>query len=60
MVEDNLNTIFYSEMLITLDPTDFTSTGSGSIKTPGVATLEDQIKGFTKFGKSATFWKFLS
>ena len=39
-VEDNLNTIFYSG---TLDPTDFTSTGSGSI------ALEDQIKGIKSF-----------
>ena len=39
-VEDNLNTIFYSG---TLDPTDFTSTGSGSI------SLEDQIKGIKSF-----------
>ena len=39
-VEDNLNTIFYSG---TLDPTDFTSTGSGSI------ALEDQVKGIKSF-----------
>ena len=39
-VEDNLNTIFYSG---TLDPTDFTSTGSGSI------VLEDQIEGIKGF-----------
>ena len=39
-VEDNLNTIFYSG---TLDPTDFTSTGSGSI------TLEDQVVGIKSF-----------
>ena len=39
-VEDNLNTVFFSG---TLDPTDFTSTGSGSI------ALEDQIKGIKSF-----------
>ena len=39
-VEDNLNSIFYSG---TLDPTDFTSTGSGSI------TLEDQVVGIRSF-----------
>ena len=39
-VEDNLNTIFYSG---TLDPTDFTSTGSGSI------VIEDQIEGIKSF-----------
>ena len=39
-VEDNLNTIFYSG---TLDPTDFTSSGSGSI------VLEDQIEGIKSF-----------
>ena len=39
-VEDNLNTIFYSG---TLDPTDFTSTGSGSI------VVEDQIEGIKSF-----------
>ena len=39
-VEDNLNSIFYSG---TLDPTDFTSTGSGSI------TLEDQVVGIKSF-----------
>jgi hypothetical protein len=39
-VEDNLNTIFYSG---TLDPTDFTSTGSGNI------VLEDQIEGIKGF-----------
>ena len=39
-VEDNLNTIFFSG---TLDPTDFTSTGSGSI------ALEDQVKGIKSF-----------
>ena len=39
-VEDNLNTIFFSG---TLDPTDFTSTGSGSI------VLEDQIEGIKSF-----------
>ena len=39
-VEDNLNTIYYSG---TLDPTDFTSTGSGNI------VLEDQIEGIKGF-----------
>ena len=39
-VEDNLNTIFFSG---TLDPTDFTSTGSGSI------VIEDQIEGIKSF-----------
>ncbi len=39
-VEDNLNTIYYSG---TLDPTDFTSTGSGNI------VLEDQIEGVKGF-----------
>ena len=39
-VEDNLNTIFYSG---TLDPTDFTSTGSGSI------VVEDQTEGIKSF-----------
>ena len=39
-VEDNLNTVFFSG---TLDPTDFTSTGSGSI------ALEDKIKGIKSF-----------
>ena len=39
-VEDNLNSIFYSG---TLDPTDFTSTGSGNI------VLEDQIEGIKGF-----------
>ena len=39
-VEDNLNTIYYSG---TLDPTDFTSTGSGNI------VIEDQIEGIKSF-----------
>ncbi len=39
-VEDNLNTIFYSG---TSDPTDFRSTGSGSI------ALEDQVVGIKRF-----------
>ena len=39
-VEDNLNTVYYSG---TLDPTDFTSTGSGSI------VIEDQISGIKSF-----------
>jgi hypothetical protein len=39
-VEDNLNTIYYSG---TLDPTDFTSSGSGNI------VLEDQIVGIKSF-----------
>ena len=39
-VEDNLNTIFFSG---TLDPTDFTTTGSGNI------VLEDQIVGIKSF-----------
>jgi len=39
-VEDNLNTIFFSG---TLDPDDFTSTGSGNI------VLEDQIEGIKSF-----------
>ena len=39
-VEDNLNTIFYSK---TLDPTDFSGTGSGSI------VIEDQIEGIKSF-----------
>ena len=39
-VEDNLNTIYYSG---TLDPTDFTSSGSGNI------VLEDQIEGIKGF-----------
>ena len=39
-VEDNLSTVFYSK---TLDPTDFSGTGSGSI------TLSDQIVGIKSF-----------
>ena len=39
-VEDNLNTVYYSG---TLDPTDFTSSGSGSI------VIEDQISGIKSF-----------
>jgi len=39
-VEDNLNTIFYSK---TLDPTDFSGTGSGSI------VIEDQVQGIKSF-----------
>jgi len=39
-VEDNLNTVYYSG---TLDPTDFTSTGSGSV------VIEDQISGIKSF-----------
>ena len=39
-VEDNLNTLFFSK---TLDPTDFSGTGSGNI------ALEDQIEGIASF-----------
>ena len=39
-VEDNLNTVFYSK---TLDPTDFSGTGSGSI------VIEDQVQGIKSF-----------